>query len=66
VQPQDSTSNNPSHKISAPLAIEPAPSKGKGQAKSSNTKSIKRKGIEGYGLYYSEQAGSSFIQVRGW
>ncbi|XP_039807324.1 uncharacterized protein LOC120671134 isoform X3 [Panicum virgatum] len=60
---QDSTSHNPSHNSNAPLAIEPAPSKGKGQAASSSTKSTKRKAIEGYRFYYSERTGSSFIQT---
>jgi len=66
MQQQDSTSHNPSHNSSAPLAIETAPSKGKGQAASLSTKSTKRKAIEGYGLYYSERTGSSFIQVSKW
>jgi len=64
---QNSTSgNNPSHShgsSSAPLAIEQAASKGKGPAASSSTKSAKRKGIEGYGLYYGERTGTSYIQT---
>jgi hypothetical protein len=72
VHQQNSASvNNPGHSHgpsssdnnNAPLAIEPATSKGKGPAASSSTKSNKRKAIEGYGLYYSERTGSSFIQV---
>jgi hypothetical protein len=50
--------------IDAPLAIEPGPSKGKGHATSSSTKTSKRKTMEGYGVYYSERTGSSFLQVN--
>jgi hypothetical protein len=64
--PAHSHGPSASHNNNATLAIEPAASKGKGLAASSNTKSTKRKAFEGYGLYYSEQTGSSYIQVRKW
>ncbi|CAN6306774.1 unnamed protein product [Urochloa humidicola] len=52
-----------SHNNNATLAIEPAASKGKDLASSSNPKSTKRKAFEGYGLYYSERTGSSYLKT---
>jgi len=71
LQKNSTTGNNPghshrsssTHNNNAPLAIEPATSKGKEPATTSGTKSTKRKDFEGYGLYYSERTSASYIQT---